>query len=302
MYFNSLFSFILLLLLLQTVRLTIDLDQYTSIIYIYIYIELSPCPCDLTSQTCDYHCCCDTACDEDMVKLWDDDNKCLDKKRHYGELFEYDQCQDYTGRALVDDLKHPLMTYWNTIRSFFCIYQNNTEAKDQFIHDTYSIKNSEDFDQLLKDKHIKDKYSISSEISTLTNAQTSSKNYFPGDPILTLGSANNPQGRLLLPMKGAFGKCQYSGVGVKFLVNLDDELCGDRYTISADICNLIPNYLESLNEKIRVIKSDLSNTIAIFTKDAKYYDQFGVFRAGEVGQYAQWNTETNICQNIMEEV
>ena len=60
--------------------------------------------------------------------------------------------------------------------------------------------------------------------------------------------------------------------------------------------------LLSLDEKIRDIKSEVSSTIRIITKNAKYYDQNGAFREGEVGQLALWNEETSICQNILEEV
>ena len=184
------------------------------VIQIYIpNIELSPCPCDITSETCDYHCCCDSKCDSNMKTLWDDNNKCLDKKRHYGELFEYNQCQDYTGRALIDDLKHPLLTYWNTIRSFFCVYENNTDVKDFFIHDKHTVTTSEQFDALLKDKHVRSIQTINPKADSLTNEQTSSLNYMPGDPILTIGSAKNPQGKLLLPARGAFGKCQFAQFG-----------------------------------------------------------------------------------------
>lgn len=45
--------------------------------------DLGTCTCDLTPNTCDYLCCCDTECPSDLITTWLDDpnNICLDKSK-----------------------------------------------------------------------------------------------------------------------------------------------------------------------------------------------------------------------------
>ena len=60
----------------------------------------SDCLCDIDNEHCNYLCCCDTKCGENVKKYWDDRSKCIDEKDSVG-IFA-DRCIDHT---LVIDFK-----------------------------------------------------------------------------------------------------------------------------------------------------------------------------------------------------
>ena len=64
--------------------LTIDyslINTVNSTVVISQSIDIGPCTCDLTPNTCDYHCCCDTDCPSSITTIWlnDSNHVCLDK-------------------------------------------------------------------------------------------------------------------------------------------------------------------------------------------------------------------------------
>lgn len=51
----------------------------------------SDCICDITRNSCDVYCCCDSDCAKSLIKEWDlddpEDNICLNEKYStYGEI------------------------------------------------------------------------------------------------------------------------------------------------------------------------------------------------------------------------
>ena len=41
--------------------------------------DIGICTCDLTSNTCDYRCCCDKNCPSFITNIWEINNECLNK-------------------------------------------------------------------------------------------------------------------------------------------------------------------------------------------------------------------------------
>jgi hypothetical protein len=57
------------------------LNNAVSTVVISESIDIGTCTCDLTPNTCDYLCCCDTECPTTITDKWisDPNNICLDK-------------------------------------------------------------------------------------------------------------------------------------------------------------------------------------------------------------------------------
>lgn len=47
---------------------TVYEDKATN--FISVTKDMGPCTCNLTEGLCDYHCCCDSECSEELRKQW----------------------------------------------------------------------------------------------------------------------------------------------------------------------------------------------------------------------------------------
>ena len=47
------------------------------------------CNCDMTTESCDPYCCCDTSCPEVVTNEWKTNNRCsnINYQTHTGEIF-----------------------------------------------------------------------------------------------------------------------------------------------------------------------------------------------------------------------
>ena len=69
---------------LETLKIDYNMiNSINSTVVISESKDLGTCTCDLTPNTCDYLCCCDTECPSTLTNTWIDDpnNICLDKSK-----------------------------------------------------------------------------------------------------------------------------------------------------------------------------------------------------------------------------
>ena len=97
--------------------------------------DMHPCSCDMIKDVCDYHCCCDSKCDDNDKEQWKKNGLCVDKQySHISDLKCKDDTFDYNtnevGMNFFDQVKQLLCVKWDNTGSMGEYYQNKLEGKD----------------------------------------------------------------------------------------------------------------------------------------------------------------------------
>lgn len=101
------------------------------------------CTCNTIKNCCDYRCCCDNDCDDNVIKNWTDNGLCVNKKyKRYSDLKckGKDKTKDY-------NIKEAGMIFYDQIKHLLCVKMDRTKIESEF----YIYKaNDKNFDDLFK--------------------------------------------------------------------------------------------------------------------------------------------------------
>lgn len=92
-------------------------------------LENSLCECNLSSNSCDYNCCCDLDCPVSLLKKWiiEENNNCIDKINYKKQAFT--ACFDIN-LIVYFNLKRGMRDY--KLGEFFCSSFDNSSLKNKY--------------------------------------------------------------------------------------------------------------------------------------------------------------------------
>ena len=188
-----------------------------------------PCGCDLTENTCDYQCCCDDDCPENIRNYWKEKQKCTNEVNTLN-FFNYKCINEKLiafnhPRKGTDELKE-------SVKNKKCFGNDNSPKMKEIYKNLNDIikkeddKGKEKLDKIYSD-YIEDKilntfnfdYTDGNFIRSMTNrkfglisAEADGFNYFITDNIFTIYS------------KGLYGEC-VPGRKIQFFENIRNSEC-----------------------------------------------------------------------------
>lgn len=107
--------------------------------------DLFFCTCDLTGEKCDVNCCCDPDCQEDDLRLFNN-NRCWSPPSSYFDRFYCSPDPDRYG--VVWNNTPEFHIQWNSHNGMFCIVTDNVPKKRLF-EDKSPVSEDELFQQIL---------------------------------------------------------------------------------------------------------------------------------------------------------
>ena len=102
-------------------------------------LDMGPCTCDLTSH-CDYRCCCDNDCNEDIVKEWKKEGSCLNKNKNRMEEFKCDSRK----QSFYYNKNEAGMSVKDHIFNIMCIERDNSKDLGEFYLDEFNTTQVEE--------------------------------------------------------------------------------------------------------------------------------------------------------------
>ena len=126
---------LLLLNALAEAKSSVILDSYTadltkvdenaeSVSYI-ANTNFQVCSCDMTTESCDPFCCCDTTCPETITNEWKANNRCsdIDYQTHKGAIFS--PCMSRADQFNFNQ-KNGLNKYIDPLAQLLCVTFDNS--------------------------------------------------------------------------------------------------------------------------------------------------------------------------------
>ena len=204
-----------------------------------------PCGCDLTENTCDYQCCCDDDCPENIRNYWKEKQKCTNEVNtlnffNYKCINEKLIAFNHTRKG-TDELKE-------SVKNKKCFGNDNSPKMKEIYKNLNDIIKKEDEKGKKKlneiySNYIEDKilntfnfdYTDGNFIKSMTNrkfglisAEAEGVNNFVTDNIFTIYS------------KGSFGEC-VPGKKIQFFENIRNSQCLMNREESKKSCESLSN-------------------------------------------------------------
>ena len=94
-------------------------------------LDMGPCPCNLTSH-CDYRCCCDSFCSDEIIKKWTDQKICKNIPKNRMESFQCIKGKKHKEEEFNYNKKNAGITVKDHISNIMCIYYDHSGDKGNF--------------------------------------------------------------------------------------------------------------------------------------------------------------------------
>lgn len=199
-----------------------------------------PCSCDLTENSCDYQCCCDDNCPENIIKYWKEKQKCINEVNTLN-FFNYKCINEQL--IAFKHLRKGTDELNESVKNKKC-FGNDNSPKMKEIYKNLKDNVREKINKIYKD-YIEEKilktfnfnYADGNYIKSMTNRKfglipAENSNYFTMDNIFTIYS------------KGSYGEC-VSGRKIQFFENIRNLKC--LMNIDSSQINEYCNSLSNLN-------------------------------------------------------
>jgi tectonic-1/3 len=192
------------------------------------------CICDLTADSCDVYCCCDSECSDDLVKEWDNDdpeeNKCVEESySDYGQTYCVNSQEFY-----IDNARRGMKTATDTINKLLCVEVDNSPTMGRF----YDLIEDGDVSQDTIDTRIDDNVEYSDML--LAPAVSNDRiTYQVGEAIGSILDSSWKQFgfRWPVPAPDVYGQCNDMN-SARWMISQDYESCS-RLAKPIDICNTV---------------------------------------------------------------
>lgn len=138
---------------------------------IYLVNSLGDCVCDLTIESCDAYCCCDSDCVSSVINVWKSDDLCVKSK-----FTTYQTRCSTLQHVSIDNTRRAMQVATDSVKDLLCIYIDNSPDSAK----KYDLVDETNLDIDLIDERIRDSagYSDMLASSTPTVTRTTLK---PGD-------------------------------------------------------------------------------------------------------------------------
>lgn len=187
--------------------------------------SFADCVCDLTQNSCDLYCCCDSDCSA-LKSDWEDKGKCVGEK----VLPEGQKCEDETEDTL-DAGWRGMKVATDMINRLLCVYIDNSPSEFNNFEDIGTGSKGRDYN--------------TNDVKLLTGFENPGTSYKPGDFIYSQnGDYEYPW---TMPSPGPFGLCSNSEP-VQFLVSSNPVTCQVLISSSSDCTSMgFDLYVKNLN-------------------------------------------------------
>ena len=126
-------------------------------------LDMGPCTCNLSSH-CDFRCCCDADCSENIRREWENKNICINKNKKRTDIFKCGNAESNFNY----NKKEAGITIKDHIFNIMCIQYDNSGDMGNF----YSKKYDEKEVQRIKDEWLNNFFKINTETDTGNNGET----------------------------------------------------------------------------------------------------------------------------------
>lgn len=231
------------------------------------------CSCDITSNSCDPYCCCDSSCISDYINTWD--TKCLE-----GTIFPVsDRCSTSSSHTLEAGWRG-MKVATDVINRALCIAFDNSP----------SVYNN--FDSITTGTTDRDYNTTSSKMTQSLSVATSGS--------LTAGSflyaqmGTDDMNLWTLPTPDPYGKCWYSSP-VRFMESLEKNTCSYSLSSTND-CSQLSVSVFTTGLKIST-NNDLDDTASI--NNVLYIKRDSNGKETVSSSELTSSVSGNTCQNVV---
>lgn len=113
--------------------------------------DFDNCRCDITVNSCDLNCCCDSDCSDDVIKRWSKTEFTCKYEGITENVLDASECYDRGVVSELADLQYGLRINTNNLQSFLCVLSTRESEPKDFIEDTFTTTTNAEFATTIED-------------------------------------------------------------------------------------------------------------------------------------------------------